>query len=254
MQGPATAGGAGAMPALRHIEKRHAAHIVEPMEVPGRMSGPRRRLTGEARVEAIVGHAIDVFAEHGFDIGTRALVTELQVSQALLYRYFPSKAALVEAVLERLAAGRWRAEWDQLLAAAELPLDQRLTRFYTAYLNGTDRAAMRLFLRASLEGRGVARRLGASLTGRILGPVIDGLRREAGLEPLAGRPLADAERELAMGLHGALVFLAIRKHVYGYPLPDDLGPLVGRQIRVWLPGAVAEIRRLAATGGDAGRS
>ncbi len=220
----------------------------------GQLSRKQRRLTGEARVEAIVGHAIDVFAEHGFDIGTRALVTELHVSQALLYRYFPSKAALIEAVLERLAASRWRAEWEHLLAASELPPDQRLTRFYTAYLNGTDRAAMRLFLRASLEGRGVARRLGASLTGRILGPVIDGLRREAGLEPLAGRPLADAERELAMGLHGGLVFLAIRKHVYGYPLPDDLGPLVERQIRVWLPGAVAEIRRLAATGGDAGRS
>lgn len=207
---------------------------------------PRRRLKGEIRAGAILDQAVAVLAEQGFAIGTRALAAELGFSQALLYRYFPSKEALVDAVLERLAGGRWQPGWDGLLGDPTLSVDERLTRFYTAYLNGSDRATMRLFMRATLDGHDVARRLGQALTGRILAPVVDGLRDAAGLPPLAHRPLAADERELAMGLHGSLVFLAIRKHLYGYPLPDDLRPLVERQVRVWLPGALAEIRRLNA--------
>lgn len=214
----------------------------------------RRRLSGEQRVDAILEHAVGVFAEQGFAIGTRALVAELGVSQALLYRYFASKEALAEAVLERLAAGRWQPGWEALLAATDRPFMERLTDFYTAYLNGTDRATMRLFLRASLDGHDTARRLGRQLTGRILAPVVSGLRIEAGLPASPGGRLAEAERELAMGLHGSLVFLGIRKHVYGYPLPDDLAPLVAAQVRVWLPGAVGEIRRLDASGEGADRS
>ena len=218
-------------------------------------AAPRRRLKGDERVDVILDHAIQTFAEHGFALGTRTLVAELGVSQALLYRYFPSKEALVEAVLDRLAQGRWQSDWDALLDDRALSLETRLTRFYTAYLTGTDRATMRLFLRANLDGHDVARKLGQNLTARILSPVVEGLRAAAGRPALAREPLDAAERELAMGLHGGLVFLAIRKHVYGYPLPDDLGPLIARQIRVWLPGAVAETKRLGASAGaDRGRS
>lgn len=217
--------------------------------------GPRRRLKGDERVDVILDHAIQTFSEHGFALSTRTLVAELGVSQALLYRYFPSKEALVEAVLDRLAHGRWRSDWDALLDDRTSSLETRLTRFYTAYLVGTDRATMRLFLRANLDGHHVALRLGRNLTARILGPVVEGLREAAGRPTLGQEPLADPERELAMGLHGGLVFLAIRKHVYGYPLPDDLEPLIARQIRVWLPGAVAETARLdASAGADRDRS
>lgn len=212
----------------------------------------RRRLKGEARSSAILDQALAVLAEKGFAVGTRALAAELGFSQALLYRYYPSKEALIDAVLERLASGRWQPAWDALLADPSLALEARLTAFYTAYLNGSDRATMRLFMRANLDGHDVARRLGQALTGRILAPIVEGLRAASGLPCLAERPLAAAERELAMGLHGSMVFLAIRKHLYNYPLPDDLGPLVARQARVWLPGALAEIGRINA--GDRDRS
>jgi hypothetical protein len=46
------------------------------------------------------------------------------------------------------------------------------------------------------------------------------------------------------------MFLAIRKHIYRMPMPDNLRALIALQVRLWLPGAITEIRRLHATGGQ----
>ena len=52
------------------------------------------------------------------------------------------------------------------------------------------------------------------------------------------------ERELDMALHGGIMFLAVRKFVYGMPMPDDLSDLVALQVRTFLPGAILEMQRL----------
>jgi hypothetical protein len=103
---------------------------------------------------------------------------------------------------------------------------------------------VRLFVRANLEGRPVAGRFAAPLTERVLRPLVAGLRAEAGLPGLDERPMTRGERDLAMTLHGSLMFLGIRKHVYRMPIAEDWRELVPLQLRVWLPGAIRELRRL----------
>ena len=58
----------------------------------------------------ILDGAIDFFAEHGLDGSTHALAKYLNVTQPLIYQYFPNKEELIDAVYEELFRGRWRAE------------------------------------------------------------------------------------------------------------------------------------------------
>jgi len=62
---------------------------------PGSRS--RRLLPGE-REKLIVGEAIRFFSEVGFSGQTRELSRRLGITQPLLYRYFPSKRALRDAL------------------------------------------------------------------------------------------------------------------------------------------------------------
>src|SRR5262245_58247017 len=58
------------------------------------MSGPERR-------EVILRAAREVFARHGFHgAGTAAIAAAAGCSEAVIYRHFPSKKALLAAVLE----------------------------------------------------------------------------------------------------------------------------------------------------------
>src|SRR5258708_27071684 len=82
-----------------------------------RASRPRR-LSGTERRATIVAAAAQLFAAQGFAPSTRDLAAVLGLSQALLYRYFRSKAALVGATLASTLVDRWQAEWSAWLADA----------------------------------------------------------------------------------------------------------------------------------------
>ena len=69
-----------------------------------------RRLSSDERVGQIVAAAIDYFAEVGLDGNTRDLAQRIGITQPLLYKYFPSKEDLVDAVYAELFVNRWRAE------------------------------------------------------------------------------------------------------------------------------------------------
>jgi AcrR family transcriptional regulator len=210
----------------------------------------RRRLPRGAREEKIVEEAAALFAEAGFDASTRELADRLGVTQALLYRYFPSKQRLIERVLEH-TFGRLQARAaDLALRDRSRPLEARLIEFYQRYLARISFTSMRLFVRAGLDGGDLARRFSVPLTERLLAPVIEELRYSAGLPDSEVRPLMRGERELAMALHGGVVFLAIRKQVYGMPMPDDLSDLVALQVRTYLPGALEELTRLHGAAGE----
>lgn len=60
------------------------------------------------RRQQILDSAIACFAEHGFGVRTRELTKRIGVSQPLLYRYFPSKDAVIEAVIEAVFLGPLR--------------------------------------------------------------------------------------------------------------------------------------------------
>ena len=74
------------------------------------------RLSAEARKEAIVEAVQDVFAEKGFDgTTTRELAKAAGVSEALLYKHFPSKESLYAAMLDGCAKGPTFAEASRIL-------------------------------------------------------------------------------------------------------------------------------------------
>lgn len=210
----------------------------------------RLRLPRAQREDAIVQAASELFAERGFDVSTRDIASRLGVTQALLYRYFPSKEALIDRVVAvRFGGDRSNPDWDVLLADRTLPLAERLIRFYEAYRRRSKPASIKLWMQASLRGAHVAGRYSGTLTRRVLAPIIRELRHEAGLAGFRERGLMRGERELAMMLHGSLVFINIRRHIYRMPMPDNLDDLVALQVRAFVPGALAELRRLH--GGDA---
>jgi AcrR family transcriptional regulator len=218
-----------------------------PSQPAAEFSASPRRYPAAKRRQQIIENAAAFFAEHGFHGTTRDLAERVGITQAALYKHFASKDAIVAAVFESLAE-RWRTEdWRSALSDQSLALETRLTRQYSAYLARTTEIGLRLFMRAGLDGLAQPARRGAMLTASILEPVIDALRSEAGLAAVAERPFVHGEREVAMALHGGLMFLAIRKHVYRMPMPDDLSDIAGLQVRLWLPGAKEEIRRLHAS-------
>jgi AcrR family transcriptional regulator len=202
----------------------------------------RKRLSGEARRAAIIDAARLLFAERGLDGSTREIASRLGVTQALLYRYFPSKEALVQAVYESVL-GTWDASRATVLHDPDRPLAERVGDFYAAYLgrNG-DYRGVRLFVWAALAGIDLPLRYSPDLDALVLRPVLTALRAELGLPP-APLPLPRAERDVALGMHGAVVFIGIRRFVYGATMTDERHvELVRGIIRTWLPGALEQVK------------
>jgi AcrR family transcriptional regulator len=74
------------------------------------------RLSSSERRQAIVEAVCEVFAEHGFDgTTTRDLAKAADVSEALLYKHFPSKESLYAAMLDACAEGPAFAEFNRIL-------------------------------------------------------------------------------------------------------------------------------------------
>src|ERR671924_1403125 len=75
------------------------------------------RLSSEERRQAIVDAVKGVFAEKGFDgTTTRELANAAGVSEALLYKHFPSKESLYAAMLDACARGPGLVEYHRILA------------------------------------------------------------------------------------------------------------------------------------------
>jgi len=148
---------------------------------------------------------------------------------------------LREQVLARLFAGRWKPQWDALLVDQTLPLEKRLTRFYAEYRGRVTRVEARLWTRAGLLGmHGPA--FSRTLERRILVPVARELRREAGVA--SRRAVSREEIELVQMLHGAIAFPHTRRHIFDMDVHGRLPELIAMMVRVWLPGAIAESKRL----------
>jgi AcrR family transcriptional regulator len=78
---------------------------------------PSIRLSSQERRQAIVEAVRGVFAENGFDgTTTRALAKAARVSEALLYKHFPSKESLYTAMLDACAEGPAFEEFNRILS------------------------------------------------------------------------------------------------------------------------------------------
>ena len=212
------------------------------------VDAPRRRLAPAQRERQIVEGAIAYFSEAGFSGQTRELSRRLGITQPLLYRYFPSKQALVEKVYQTVFQGRWNPAWIPLLQDRAVPLRERLVEFYRQYSQATYRPEwIRIYMHAGLSDPTLNQRY-IRLVRRELLPVICAEVRHACGLPEAGSAPQEQEIEFVWSLHGGIFYQAVRRHVYRTRVSVDFVTHVGFVVDNFLAGAQVVYPRLLAHG------
>jgi AcrR family transcriptional regulator len=118
-----------------------------------------RRLSADERRAQILREAALLFGSHGFNgTTTRDVATRVGITEAALYRYFPSKEAMYTAILdERMAAPDLLAPIERL---AESDDDRAVFSALALTLLRSveaDPSILRLVLYSALEGHQMAR-------------------------------------------------------------------------------------------------
>jgi AcrR family transcriptional regulator len=128
--------------------------------------GNAARLSADQRKQAIVDAVRDIFAEKGFDgTTTRELAKAAGVSEALLYKHFPSKESLYAAMLDACAKGPTFVQFNRILALEPSTSTLVLMVYFTIshYVLGRPgdpyKAALNCLLVRSLLGDGALVRL-----------------------------------------------------------------------------------------------
>lgn len=213
----------------------------------------RTRLDPHRREEEIVEGASLYFSEVGFDGSMRDLAARLGISHALLFRYFPTKDALIDRVYDRIFLSRWDPAWDGLLDDGKLSLAERLKRFYSGYLHAIDRPEwVRTFVYGGLAGININQRYLSLIRRKVIAPVAIELSKLAGIRDGSATPGEEA-LELSWGLHGEIFYLAIRRWVYGVKVTADVEGFVALTVAKFLEGAPAALKMSAAGGGRISR-
>ncbi len=178
-------------------------------------------MSSQDRRRQILDKAADFFAQYGLTAQTRGLAAACGISQRLLYRYFPTKEALIDEVYRHAIAGPFKAVWFSELSDRSKPLEDRLIHFYKDYFATifTNRW-LRLFMYASLADVGMAPNYASSMILQLLEMIV----AEAAREQDVAIPTDKAvQHEIGWTLHGALSHYAIRRHIYGITqhAPED---------------------------------
>ena len=199
---------------------------------------PRKRMKREDRDREIAAAAVAFFAEVGFDGDTRELARRLGVTQSLIFRYFPNKAALIERVYQEVYVGRWNPYWETIIADRSVPLQDRLIRLYKDYSRVyLTYDWVRIFMFSGLKGEDINTRYLKFLKSRILEPIAVEIRAELGLPTPEELPLKIAEIELAWGINSRIFYLGQRKWIFNMPLEIDIDTIIEYTIITYLSGA-----------------
>jgi AcrR family transcriptional regulator len=205
----------------------------------------RRRMLASEREELILDQATRYFAEFGLSAGTIELARRIGITQPLLYKYFPTKEALLVRIYDRLFPQNWSPALEALLEDESLSLRERLTQFYQKYSQTVfTYEHVRLFLFSGLTNSSLNARYYNILTERIFTRIIAALRKEY----LGGGdgPVSETEMELVQSLHGAVYHVAFRRFLHGLTVEGDLDTLIARKIDFYLDGATASLKTLHA--------
>lgn len=182
----------------------------------------RKNMPAAEREKVILESAIRFFAEHGFEGQTRELAKRIGITHSAIYRHFPSKEALVERVYEHVYLGSWQKHWGELIQDRSQPLETRLIRFYCEYVDQIFSFDwVRIFIFAGLKSFDINERYLAMVMKTVGMPALHEARQEFGFESSLKAPIDWREQELFWGLHGRIFYLALRKFVYGLPVPQE---------------------------------
>ena len=205
--------------------------------------GTRRRLSPNERRRHLIQEATSYFAEVGFGGSTRELAKRIGVTQPLLYRYFPNKDDLVQAVYESVFLNRWRSEWTALLYNRSIPLRDRLIRFYCSYSEVAYTPEwLRIYLFSGLKGANINRWYIKLIEERILNPIIRELYVERGHAVAEDYQPDQSDLELAWLLQSAVFYYAIRKHIYMTSVSNARDETIEQYVSIFMKGTTISIR------------
>lgn len=208
----------------------------------------RKRMRPEERKRYVLEKAIGYFSDEGFDGGTRELAKRIGVTQALIFRYFPTKEDLVNEVYREVYLSQWNDGWSSLLQESDHSMVERLHSFYEGFTGTFSRDWMRIFFFAALRDVDIHKRYLMRVTENLLLPICFGVRRELGVK--TELPISELELHLAWTMHGAVFHQGIREFIYGYPPPSSPNLRYYTAVRMYLADAAqqvpAEIARLQA--------
>jgi AcrR family transcriptional regulator len=212
------------------------------------------RMAPADRKAMILSRATEFFAEYGLTAQTRALATACGVAQRLLYRYFPSKAALLDEVYQQGIAAPFKAVWLVRLKDRTRPFEERLAEFYRNYsAEVLTRKWLRLFLYASLAEVRMAPDYIATIILEMLETIVEEAAHDQQVELPRDPALL---HEIGWVLHGAVSHFAIRRYLYAASRQISEDRVLALHMRMFVAGfaaAVAEARELDATRKEARR-
>ena len=209
------------------------------------------RLPHATRRAQILAQAAEFFADYGLTAQTRALAEVCGISQRLLYRFFPNKAALIEEVYKAEIAGPFKAIWFADLADRGKPVERRLNEFYARYYDEVlTQRWLRLLLYASLADIGMAPAYISSILTHMLEVIVGEAAHELGRALPADRAMV---HELGWSLHGAISHLAIRRRIYSNSNPPPATAIVPVYVSIFLAGLPAALAALPKPSGRPAR-
>jgi TetR/AcrR family transcriptional regulator len=169
------------------------------------------RMKGDERRGQLTRVAIGLFARNGFNgTTTKMIAAAAGVTEALIFRYFPSKEALYEAILRWKVQESGTLEWiESMRAIAERREDEVLFRSLISRVIAFHRQNpdfQRLMLYAALEGHDLAK----NFREQLVRPLHDFLTEYVTIRQQEGAfrdidPNAAVRAAMAMPLHHALV-------------------------------------------------
>lgn len=187
----------------------------------------------DVRRAEIVRKAASFFAQFGFDATTRDLAEWLGTTQPLMYRYFPSKGALIEEIYQTVFLESWKPEWDSVLTDRSRPLRERLCAFYDSYTDAIMHPEwMRIYLFAGLKGVEITGLYIARVEERIIIPVVREMCAEKGQAP--PEPIDPKLLELAWSLQGGIFYYGVRKFVYHTPVHEEKRAMIEAAVDVYI--------------------
>jgi AcrR family transcriptional regulator len=117
------------------------------------------RMSAESRREQILQGAMRLFAEKGFrGTTTREIANTLNISEALMFKYFPTKEALYRAIIQNRTDGAEEVFFPK--EAVQAKDDRQVFRSIASYLiakNTEDPTFMRLIQYSALERHELSR-------------------------------------------------------------------------------------------------
>jgi AcrR family transcriptional regulator len=198
-------------------------------------------LSKDARRAQILHGAIQFFADKGLSGQTRELSVRLGITQQLIYRYFPSKQHLLDAIFEELFVKRWNPDWKHLMKDRELPLEERVARFYRDFDKAIlSREWVRLFLHSGLDGLKYNQMVFKRLMKDVFRPLCVELRKRHGYPPATPARITRQEIEMVWELHGIVFYHRMRQHVYGLPVKTRIDELI-KNLLFYLDGAAPRL-------------